>query len=1559
PSGPLAQAISEKITVPYSEIRSRLIFDADGRPNEAIVNQLPTFSELNTIVPDDPANPFTVLDTMDITRANAKALGVPLDTLPGIPSDYDPSKVRDARIEFSNDPIIWDYDRTDGVLPGLWDFAGVAIHEIGHTLGFVSETGSVDGALDEPGRSRNLQLNTLDLFRLSPGTGEADFTAAPRNLDPNQGPHVLYDGGFFDPIDVPLAGLRIGDVPMSTGKAFGDGQQGSHFKDDALIDGVFLGMMDPTVAAGVEVMITSIDRQAFDLIGWDIVGGGLAGDWQGITLEQQTNDRNVDIATEYEPRDVIAPGDNAVPDTAQFLGTLAPEEKAGDDNQRLGVTVYGFLNSPGDLDVYSFEGSAGTEVWFDIDRTASSLDSVVELLDASGEVLARSDNSLAEGEGTEPIFAADGIQAHRLQRSVLRPTDYWSVNPKDAGMRVVLPGTPGVHTYFVRVRSSSPDLDDLAGGLTSGNYQLQLRLRDIDEFAGASIQFADIRYANNGILIRGLPQHSPLTGETAEDGSFNDTLTFVPNLIFPDQLDIQGPQLLGNVLNTDRAALSVAGAFDKESDIDWYQFDVTYDSVQNIAGFSADTFAELIFDLDYADGLARPDTSLAIYKSVVDLDDAGNLELLGATLIYVSDDAADRDDLPAPLAGANTDDLSRGSVGKLDPLVGSISLPAGPGLAAMIGKPPHDPDDMPVETGTYWLAISSSSKEPLDLDQFKSPLPNNPYVRLEPINSLIRVAEDHIGEDIGDILRPPVAEPPQVPNLLLQESAVPYQLGDLVLFVTAGPENEISTVNPFTGFQDTVIDKLAPPGKIGDFAFRNDGNLYAFSRGLTDAESGNYLRIDPATAQATNLGDDMIVTFESDLEDPPQAIASDSGVQFGAIAFPPEDVQDDGQEILFAAGFRSTETQIIPNILYMFFAETGEATSGAGFPDRGGDDLLFGAMTDKVERGILETGQVGEAPREAVIFTPDATDGTQRLLTDGMTFKIAERSGLGRAVTFELNSGPEVTFDVDPTAGQFVRDGDVFTLDGAAFEFDTGAVLVMDAPNGSAILDGATFTIVDNQVVPEARTFEFDDGTGAPVGSDRIAVPFSSGMTQRQLVDAAVSAINGAGDFNVEAAPIDNRISLAGDSNSAEPTVDAGSGLGVEGTVGGTGSLIRVEETFGSDLFVSAIQRTITTADTAGNRLSFPGVNTGVFTEIINRGVFVDQGATGGVTSGNRAVDFLVSDTAEEIAAKMEVVIDDRFDSLAVGATVELLLNAKIMEADPPLIIAGGAPGGAITGMTFIGDQLYAVSDRGGLYLITNYRINNAAKATYIKSSAPLLGIKFAGLTKASPNLEGGRYEDMMFGIDEDGDVYAFDTDGQLKDVFVDGQSSVSTGIDNPQGLAFSPLDQNLWNITTQRGSDVGHDPADLDGDGIIQPEEAAANQSFRFGGSERDLDGNGIVTPDELGPNKNFDFAGGARGSLISNPFSLKGYVADDQPMFYFNYFLVTEEAFTEGPDRPMRDSLRVFVSVTSRRPGHFCRVVANCPSRSSRSSCCRYCHSVRVGRTSDPAPAGRTSDP
>ena len=123
---------------------------------------------------------------------------------------------------------------------------------------------------------------------------------------------------------------------------------------------------------------------------------------------------------------------------------------------------------------------------------------MVELVQANGVVLARSeDRNIRSG------------LAQSLTKNAYDGDDFYTQNFHDPGMRVIMPDTGGAEgTFFIRVTSQ--------GGTTSGEYQLQLRLRQRDEKAGSTVRYADLRYATNGVEIIGLPAHSPLLGESGE-----------------------------------------------------------------------------------------------------------------------------------------------------------------------------------------------------------------------------------------------------------------------------------------------------------------------------------------------------------------------------------------------------------------------------------------------------------------------------------------------------------------------------------------------------------------------------------------------------------------------------------------------------------------------------------------------------------------------------------------------------------------------------------------------------------------------------------------------------------------------------------------------------------------------------------------------------------------------------------------------------------------------------------------------------------------------------------
>ena len=174
---------------------------------------------------------------LDITTANAKALGWVA---------ADPAAA-DASITFSS-AFSWDFDPSDGVGAGRQDFVGVAIHEIGHALGFVSGVDTVDYCITN---RINLDpyavYSVLDLYRYS--------AAGTLNLAAGANSYFSLDGGV----------TSLGR--FSTGVDHGDGRQASHWKDN-----LGLGIMDPTANPAGQVNTPSeLDLLVFDVIGWDRV----------------------------------------------------------------------------------------------------------------------------------------------------------------------------------------------------------------------------------------------------------------------------------------------------------------------------------------------------------------------------------------------------------------------------------------------------------------------------------------------------------------------------------------------------------------------------------------------------------------------------------------------------------------------------------------------------------------------------------------------------------------------------------------------------------------------------------------------------------------------------------------------------------------------------------------------------------------------------------------------------------------------------------------------------------------------------------------------------------------------------------------------------------------------------------------------------------------------------------------------------------------------------------------------------------------------------------------
>ena len=260
-AGVLGSAGSTKGTVGFSTWKTAMANDIIGADDLTMVSNLPDGSSFNVYInytSDNPngsgsSTPYLDSDgganntTVRITTANAKSVG--------LLAAHDAEE--DAVINFSSN-FSWDFDPSNGITGGTYDFVGVAMHELIHAMGFISGVDILD--LNSPGTNGPFNdnafsyVNSLDFTRHS-----AASLGAGADIDWRAGTDAKFfsiDGGT----------TIIESNAWSTGRTHGDGQQASHWKDNKS-----LGIEDPTAAIGQLLSISALDIQALDVIGWDLV----------------------------------------------------------------------------------------------------------------------------------------------------------------------------------------------------------------------------------------------------------------------------------------------------------------------------------------------------------------------------------------------------------------------------------------------------------------------------------------------------------------------------------------------------------------------------------------------------------------------------------------------------------------------------------------------------------------------------------------------------------------------------------------------------------------------------------------------------------------------------------------------------------------------------------------------------------------------------------------------------------------------------------------------------------------------------------------------------------------------------------------------------------------------------------------------------------------------------------------------------------------------------------------------------------------------------------------
>ncbi|MFH7043759.1 NF038122 family metalloprotease [Paucibacter sp. JuS9] len=258
-AGVLAQAGSRRLVGSYSSVAAQLALDATSALDDTAVANLtagPSFGLLMNRTSDNPngagsATPFVDANgsannsQIRLTAANARALGYTF----GVGGVSGGCTDCDAFIQFSTG-FSWDHDGSDGITAAAYDFVGIAVHEIGHALGFVSGVDTMDAnSTGAFGSNAFTYVSPLDLFRWSDESRAAnvsDWTADNRDK-------------YFS-VD---RGLTEGAL-FSNGVTRGDGRQASHWKDNQGI-----GILDPTAARGEFLSISENDLMALDAIGWD------------------------------------------------------------------------------------------------------------------------------------------------------------------------------------------------------------------------------------------------------------------------------------------------------------------------------------------------------------------------------------------------------------------------------------------------------------------------------------------------------------------------------------------------------------------------------------------------------------------------------------------------------------------------------------------------------------------------------------------------------------------------------------------------------------------------------------------------------------------------------------------------------------------------------------------------------------------------------------------------------------------------------------------------------------------------------------------------------------------------------------------------------------------------------------------------------------------------------------------------------------------------------------------------------------------------------------------
>ncbi|MEL6110379.1 MAG: hypothetical protein AAFU85_30600, partial [Planctomycetota bacterium] len=741
--------------------------------------------------------------------------------------------------------------------------------------------------------------------------------------------------------------------------------------------------------------------------------------------------------------------------------------------------------------------------------------------------------------------------------------------------------------------------------------------------------------------------------------------------------------------------------------------------------------------------------------------------------------------------------------------------------------------------------------------------------------------------------------------------------------------------------------------EVRDIAFQANGELYAYAGfGNRTPSDTNWFYHQVDTGNATlspplSVGGGGLQTFhDQNAENNAVQIleqTSNDGIEVEGITIR----EFGGAEVGYLIGNRPLDRtgagglEYFQNLLYEFDETSGTVIG----PTTNRALAVAGAGTSRREIGFLDTVAPANAVATQLGFSDatviDAFGNSVPGLVDGDTFTIV--SG-GQPETFELDQGTTIF------ANGTVVDGNTFTIDGTVFEFNSGARLQIDQPAPAGNLVGGE-TVSITGANGQTATFEFVRLGQPGVGNIGIATldQNSQPLPLTTILNDFVSQVN-LNVLDARASIVNNEVVFGNIDAITIGGVTGGATLVGDPALNDPNAIeVPISETSSATAVITAMDAAIRSisipVSSSGNQLALPqssAIN-------VSGTPTLSQSGAPGVAPSNVPIQLLPTDTADVIARRIVEAIDN--SSLAnvttqiEGSSVAVNGGSVSVPAGSNFRAGGIPTGGQVTGVEIVDGNLFAVTDTGGLFFVTNAELNSNGNRTigrYVESATDLLGFEFEGVRAGPNSVDGGAYRDILFGITAQGDIVAFDTLGQLQPVFSGGRSVVSTGIDGALGLDFSTLDFNLWHFSNSelnRNADVGHSgfanssggtslAFSYDVDPFLGNYASAAEQPVQLTLPSTVINNPRVDGQDVLGT---YNFPGGAQGALNSNPFSLEGVSASDEPVLYFSYFLETDDEANIDPLLiETSDALRVYV-VTAEGTEHL--VASNAGKRTDPS--------------------------